>query len=139
MSEPITGGCLCGAVRYECTAEPVMAGHCHCRKCQHATGGAKASAFAVPEDSVTVTGELTSFDFEADSGNMTTRQFCPTCGVPVTSGSIGMPGLVIIYAGSLDDPSIFAPGMDIYTDSAQPWDHMDPDLPKFPGMPEMPG
>ena len=67
MSEPITGGCLCGAVRYECTAEPVMAGHCHCRKCQHATGGAKASAFAVPEDSVTVTGELTSFDFEADT------------------------------------------------------------------------
>jgi len=139
MSKPTTGGCLCGAVRYEISAEPMMSGHCHCRKCQRVSGGAKASAFAVPEDSLTVTGERTRFSTEADSGSTTTLQFCPTCGAPVLSGSTGMPGLVIVYAGSLDDPSIFQPGMDIYTDSAQPWDHMDPDLPKFPGMPEMPG
>jgi len=40
-------------------------------------------------------------------------------------------------AGSLDDPKVFEPGMDIYTDSAQSWDHMDPALPKFPKMPPM--
>ncbi len=49
-----------------------------------------------------------------------------------------MPGMTGVMAGSLDDPSLFKPTMDIFTDSAQPWDHMDPDLPKFPGMPEWP-
>jgi hypothetical protein len=42
---------------------------------------------------------------------------------------------MVIQATSLDDPTIFKPGMDIYTSSAQPWDHMDPALPKFPKMP----
>lgn len=46
-----------------------------------------------------------------------------------------IPGLLMIQAGSLDDPSQYTPQMDIYTKSAQPWDPMDPALPKFPGMP----
>ena len=51
--------------------------------------------------------------------------------------SSGMPGLMVIKAASLDDPSWFKPGMNIFTESAQPWDPMDPDLPKFEGMPEL--
>ncbi len=139
MSEPFTGGCRCGVVRYECTAEPMIAGNCHCRDCQRASGTAMWSAFAVPEDSLTVTGELTSYSVKADSGNTSTRKFCPVCGAPVMAVSSGMPDLAMLVAGSLDDPSVFKPTMDVFTDCAQPWDHMDPDLAKFPGMPEMPG
>ncbi len=138
MSEPFTGGCLCGAVRYEISAVPMMAGHCHCRACQRAGGGANASAFCVPEDAIKVTGEVRFFDVPTDSGNISSRGFCPTCGSPVISKSTGFQGLSIVKAGSLDDPGLFKPTMDIFTDSAQPWDHMDPDLPKFPGMPPMP-
>jgi hypothetical protein len=43
--------------------------------------------------------------------------------------------MVTIRVGSLDDPSVFRPGQDIYTDSAQPWDYMNPDLPKSPKLP----
>ena len=45
---PFTGGCICGAVRYECTAEPVMTFKCHCRDCQHVTGGAYVPGLLVP-------------------------------------------------------------------------------------------
>jgi hypothetical protein len=49
-----------------------------------------------------------------------------------------LPDLMGIMAGSLDDPSGFRPGMDIYTASAQPWDIMNQELPKFPKLPPMP-
>ena len=48
MSAPFTGGCRCGNVRYECTAEPIATLHCHCRDCQYASGGAFATVLLVP-------------------------------------------------------------------------------------------
>ncbi len=138
MTAPFSGGCLCGAVRYECNAEPMMPGHCHCRACQKASGGAFVTAFAVPAEALTIIGEVKYFETTADSGNISRRGFCPECGGRVLGGSSGMPGLAVIMAGSLDDPSWFAPGMNIFTESAQPWCHMDPALPKFPAMPEIP-
>lgn len=139
MSKKITGGCRCGGVKYEITAEPIMAGNCHCRDCQKATGSTHMPAIAFPADAMTITGEPRTYDIAADSGNTSTRVFCPTCGDLIGGYSSGMEGMKMITAVSLDDPSIYQPEMDIYTDSAQAWDAMDPDLPKFPGMPDMPG
>lgn len=138
MSEPITGGCRCGNVKYECAAEAVLAGHCHCTDCQHASGTDKNSVVGLPQAAFQITGEITEYSVKADSGNTSTRGFCPICGDPITGHSTEMADLIMVCAGSLDDPSVFKPQMDIYTESAQPWDHMDPDLPKFPGMPDMP-
>ncbi len=138
MKVPFSGGCLCGAVRYKCSAEPMMTGHCHCKGCQKMTGSAFATAFAVPKDALTVTGEVRCYEVTADSGNITRRSFCPECGSWLFGGSSGMPGLAVIMAGSMDDPSWLKPGMNIFTTCAQPWAPMNPDLPKFPGMPEMP-
>lgn len=138
MSKTITGGCRCGAVRYECTAEPALAGHCHCKACQQASGTDKNSVVGLPRAAFQMTGDITEYSVKSDSGNTSTRGFCPTCGAPITGYSSGMTDLIMVTASSLDDPSVFQPQMDIYIDSAQPWDHMDPDLPKFPGMPEMP-
>lgn len=67
----------------------------------------------------------------ADSGNTFNRGFCPTCGGRVFAKSSAFPQFVLITAGSLDDPSQFKPAMDFFTSSAQPSDHMDPNLPKF--------
>ena len=135
MADKITGGCLCGKVRYECSAEPIFTGNCHCRDCQKASGGAFAPAIAVPAAALRVNGDVKFYDSKADNGNAVSRGFCTNCGGRVTAKSSGMPDLAIILAGTLDDPSWFKPQMDVYTASAQPWDHMNPALPKFPKLP----
>lgn len=134
MSE-FKGCCLCGAVRYECSAEPVWSGNCHCRDCQRISGGGYVSTLFVPEDTVTITGEVKYFDKNGDSGHRVTRGFCPTCGSQVFGKPDILPGVLGIRAGSLDNPALYHPTMDIYTASAQPWDVMNPDLPKFPQLP----
>lgn len=134
MKTPFTGGCLCGAIRYECSAEPIVMGNCHCRDCQLATGTAFAAAMLVAVDAVTITGDVKYHDVTADSGSIVSRGFCPTCGSRLFSKP-PVPELMGIMAGSLDEPSEFQPGMDIYTASAQPWDYMNPDLPKLDKLP----
>lgn len=134
MAAPFTGGCACGAVRYECTAEPLGSINCHCRDCQRASGTAYASVLRVPAASFRVIkGEARFYSVKADSGNTVSRGFCAECGSPLFSRLSGMPDVVGVRAGSLDDPSWHRPTMDIFTASAQPWDHMNPDLPKFRG------
>lgn len=135
MATPFTGGCMCGAVRYECSAEPVMTGNCHCRDCQRATGGAYVSVIFVPRNAVKITGEVQYYDVKGDSGHIMSRGFCPTCGSRLFGKPAVVPDLMGIMAGSLDDPSSHRPAMDIYTASAQPWDYLNPELPKFPKGP----
>lgn len=135
MSTLRTGGCLCGAVCYECSAEPVWSGNCHCRDCQRISGGGYVSTFFVPENSVAITGEVKYFDKNGDSGHRVRRGFCPTCRSQVFGKPEIVAGVLGIRAGSLDNPELYHPTMDIYTASAQPWDFMSPDLPKFPQLP----
>ncbi|TMK02979.1 MAG: hypothetical protein E6G74_05615 [Alphaproteobacteria bacterium] len=58
------------------------------------------------------------------------RGFCPICGSQVTAKLERLPDILGLQAGSLDDPSIYRPMMDVFTSSAQPWDHMDPKVQK---------
>ena len=130
------GGCLCGAVRYECTGEPVFALLCHCRDCQRQSGSAYAAGWRVPAAGFRVTqGEPKLFVKSADSGNVITRAFCPDCGSMLFLQVSARPDLVAIRVGTLDDPSGFRPVADIFVKSAQPWDYMKPDLPKYPTYP----
>lgn len=136
MEKTITGGCLCGKVRYAFSAKPLFAGNCHCRDCQKASGSAYTPAMFLPEDAVTVTGEVKSFESKGDSGQTVLRQFCPNCGSLVLSKVAVMPGLIGVRAGTLDDTSNFEPQIDMYTDSAAHWDVMNSTLPKFPKAPK---
>ena len=123
---PFAGGCACGAVRYECSAEPTLALNCHCKDCQRATGTAYASGLFVPGDALRITqGAPKYHDTTADSGNVTSRGFCRECGSPLIAKSSGHP-MWIVYASSLDDPSWHRPLMDVWTSKAQPWNHLDP-------------
>jgi hypothetical protein len=137
MKIPFTGGCMCGAVRYECSAEPVSMGICHCRDCQQATGSAFAAGMLVPQNAVTITGNVTYYDVTGDSGSIIGRGFCPICGSRLFSKP-PIPELIGIMAGSLDDPSWFKPQAEIYVASAQPWGSLNPDLPKFAKLPPPP-
>jgi hypothetical protein len=132
----LNGGCLCGAVRYECPAEAAMSALCYCTDCQHATGGAFSAGFMVPKESFKLLrGDLKGFEITGDSGNKVTRNFCPTCGSPVMNGFTSMPSVVEVAAGSLDDTSRFKPMMSIYVSSAPAWANIQPDIPKYPKMP----
>lgn len=130
----ITGGCLCGRVRYE-FGEESGGGHCHCIDCRKSSGTGHCSHMIVPEPSFSVRGEVKFFDKPADSGNMVSRGFCPNCGSALYSLNAGMPGVVFVRASSLDDPEVFKPQMVVYTNRAASWDHMDRSLPGFVGMP----
>ena len=137
MPAPFAGGCACGAIRYACTAAPLVSLNCHCRDCQRETGSAFAPILAVPKAAFTLThGSPQYFALTADSGQTTRRAFCAACGSPLFGLPGSVPDLVTIRVSSLDDPSEFRPSQDIYTASAQPWDYMNPDLPKVPKLPE---
>ena len=137
MAQSVKGSCACGAVRYECSADPIFTANCHCRDCQRAGGAGFASVLGVPKDAVKISGQVKYFDLKGDSGKTISRGFCPTCGSRLFSTLEAAPAIMGIAAGSLDDPAWYKPGMNIYTASAQPWTHMDPALPKFPKMPPM--
>jgi hypothetical protein len=136
MTAPFTGGCMCGAIRYECSAEPLATGNCHCRDCQRSSGSAFVPGLFVLQEAVKITGEVKYYDMKADSGHTISRGFCPNCRAPLFGISTSLPGVIGIRAGSLDNPSWHRPAMDFYTVSAQPWDSMNPDLPKFPKLPQ---
>jgi hypothetical protein len=138
MPTTYRGGCLCGAIRYEIAAEPMIAGQCQCFDCQHETGGGHTSFMAFPTDAVKLTGTPRSYEVKADSGNAMRRGFCPTCGSPVVGATSGLPGVTTISAGSLDDPSVFKPQFVCYTSRGHAWDRVDPAVPSFPKMPPVP-
>jgi hypothetical protein len=109
-----------------------MALNCHCRDCQRATGTAYASAIFVPAHAVTIRkGNPKYHVVTGESGNRVSRGFCSDCGSPVLAKSTDHPAFVI-FASTLDDPSWHQPSMNVWTSSAQPWDVMDPALPKYP-------
>ena len=133
MRGPFLGGCACGAIRYRAEGEPLFSMNCHCRDCQRETGSAFSAVLGVTSAAFKVTqGSPKYFEVTADSGRTTKRAFCAECGSPLFGSGADF---VSIRAGSLDDPSTFRPNQDIYTASAQPWDYMNPALPKSPKLP----
>ena len=132
MAQKIAGGCACGAIRYQTEADPIVMVNCHCRDCQHAVGTAYAAVMVVPAAAVTLRGEPRYFRTVGESGKAVERGFCQICGSPVTVKLERFPDAIGILAGSLDDPKLYKPGMELFTASAQPWDLMLPDTQKMP-------
>ncbi len=131
-----TGGCLCGAIRFEIAADPLTGVSCHCRDCQYVSGGAEANIAVFPRAAFTLRqGTERVYRSTADSGREIWRSFCPVCGTPLFSGGEAHPDLLFVRAGCLDDPSAFQRRLHIWTDSAPSWHRMDDDLPKFPKNP----
>src|SRR4029077_567186 len=98
----IKGGCMCGAVTYEVSGEPMFAGHCACENCQKATGSGHSSIAAFPEVSLKTRGELTSYAAKGDSGQATTYQFCPKCGSRLFIRVATLPDAVLITLGTME-------------------------------------
>jgi hypothetical protein len=137
MVQKLSGGCACGAIHYECNVDPVLMLNCHCRDCQQASGSAYAAVVVVPKAAVQMRGEPRYYRIVGDTGKAVERGFCATCGSQVTLKLERLPDVLGLRAGSLEDPSTYRPKMDVFTSSAQPWDHMDPGVPKHTHGPPM--
>lgn len=128
----ISGGCLCGAVRYASEAEPVLMAVRHCPHCQKQTSSAFSMLVAVPKETLRFEGrDPAAFEDVGESGQPLTRRFCPGCGSAIVSDASVTPDLAWIKAGTLDDPSWFEPRMHMWCESAQPWVSIDDSLPRF--------
>jgi hypothetical protein len=134
----IDGGCLCGAVRYHITAEPITTRVCWCRLCQYLGAGSATVNVTFAAQAVAVTGEMHDFESTADSGSHMHRRFCPKCGTHLFSEAEARPHLTVLRAGTLDDPSIARPEITIWTSQAPPWARIDPDIPQHSHQPPRP-
>ena len=136
ITSPFSGGCACGAIRYQSTAEPILMLNCHCRDCQRSSGGPYCSFVVVPTDSFKLLqGSPRFYGTPSEAGGKTHRGFCADCGTPVFGKPDAAPQFVAIRTASLDDPSGFNLQMEVWTCDAQPWDQINPTLPKFEKYP----
>jgi len=132
-----TGGCLCGAIRYECPEQPVSAGTCHCRDCRQWMGGAFHTFAGFPTASFRFTRGKPKI-FDAPSG-IKELGFCGDCGSPLwdryfvelsDDGIIG-PGTVWIPIGTLDRPEAVTLEFHYCIESRLPWVKLDDELPRM--------
>jgi hypothetical protein len=131
----LTGGCYCGAVRYEANGDAMMKAQCHCRECQYITGGSPNVFMAMPVAGFSyTTGEPKGFT-RTDLPRAVTREFCANCGTHLATRPPGFPA-VIVKVGTLDDPSQFGgPDMAIFTIDKQSFHQIAEGLPAFERMP----
>ena len=117
----LTGGCLCGQVRYTISADPLFTGICHCTNCQKQSGAAFSVNVGVKAEALSVTGDLKTYVDHGDSGKEVLRRFCPSCGSPIISDAAAYPGIRIIKAGTLDNASSLNPQFNVYWRDHQAW------------------
>jgi hypothetical protein len=132
----LTGGCLCGAIRYTLSAPVTGLRACHCTHCQKSSGTGSSVNAVVPGAAFALTqGTPRRYADKADSGRTLLRFFCGDCGAPIYSHRETSPERIVVRAGSLDDSSTMRITANIWTGSAQPWSHIDPDTEQLPGNP----
>ncbi len=129
MSEktlPMTGGCLCGAVRYEATELPSRVPYCHCRMCQRWSGSAMVVTARFPREAVTFSQGQPKIYKSSDYAE---RGFCTNCGTPIVFRIVGL-DTIYISVGTLDHPEDAPPTHHTCIESKIPWLHIDDDLPR---------
>ncbi len=136
VSVPCTGGCACGAVRYESSAAPLVTFRCHCRDCQRATGGPFAANVWFAASAFTfTTGEPKYYVVQSDMGSTVYHGFCPACGSPLGMKTDAFAEVTGVRAASLDDASGLELVAEVWTCRAYPWDSLNPELPHFETQP----
>jgi hypothetical protein len=129
---PLTGGCLCGAVRYEVNEPPTGAGYCHCTRCQRRTGtAASPTALTVPGSVRVVRGADLMRVWEPESG--WAKLFCSACGSALFSRNPADPEELGVRLGTFDEDPGVRPSYRQFVAYAAPWEPIPDDgLTRFP-------
>jgi hypothetical protein len=130
-----TGGCLCKAVQYRIAEPPVTARACWCQMCQTIGSGSGTINAIFDTAALTVEGEIKTFEYTADSGNVMYCRFCPVCGTHLFITSQNRPHFTAVRVGTLDNPDEIAPEATIWVSMAPKWAAIDPALPRLDGQP----
>lgn len=130
-----TGGCQCGAIRYQAAGEPQHHALCHCSDCRASAGAPAVAWMAFAEQDVTLTqGTPTVFA----GRNGARRHFCPTCGTGLLYTNAAMlPGIVDVQSATLDSAADETPGAQIQCADRLPWmTHLGEmvEFERYPGM-----
>jgi hypothetical protein len=132
------GGCRCGKILLKISAAPRMMAECHCSDCQKATGTGHAALAFFNQNDVNIRGEAKGHTVTTDSGNQSTRYFCPDCGSRLYGRNSGRPTIISIAVGCLEDHSWYSPGAVVFTKRRQYWDLTSTEIPNFEAMPPSP-
>jgi hypothetical protein len=124
---PVTGGCLCQAVRYEADANLREAFYCHCKTCQKTSGAPATVGVMVKPGTLEFTKEEPKF---FQSSPFARRSFCQNCGSRLFWTSPDKADWVIAFAGSLDHPEHVVPTEHLSVESQLPWHEVTDNLPR---------
>lgn len=127
-----TGGCLCGAIRYEVRGDPVRTANCHCDDCRRATGASfTTNVFVKADDLAVLKGVPKTFRHKSDSGNTMTKEFCCDCGSQLFGYGSGSPGVKHVKVGTIDDASGIRPEINVFTSRKLPFTVLSDDTENF--------
>ena len=122
MATIYTGGCQCGAIRYEVMGAARQIYACHCTDCQRQSGGAFGMAMVVAEADFRLTqGEVNTFTLKSEAGRTKLGGFCPQCGTRIYNKTDWRPGMISVKPGTLDDTGSLQPQNHLWTSSKQGW------------------
>jgi len=126
---------LCGGVAFKVNGAPVRMAQCHCKDCQRASGTGHMSNAIFRRSDVIVSGATASYASTADSGNVLTRHFCPTCGSRLFLVSTARPGMIVMAAGIFDESDWFNPEVVLFVRRRPAWDITTDQVSNHEGMP----
>lgn len=131
----ISGGCLCGQVRYEGDTEIKGIINCHCDDCRKASGAPYLINVFVVEADLTFKGETMEYQHKSDRGTDMTKLNCANCGSPVFGRNSAREGIAVIRAGTIDQKDLITPKITVFAESKIPSTPMDVENKSFARMP----
>jgi hypothetical protein len=130
MKLPLAGGCLCGAIRYQISAEPRSADYCHCSMCRRAAGAPVVARLTVSNEAFAWTTREPAVYRSSEAAE---RLFCPECGTQLALRD--EPDYLDVTLASLDTPEAVRPSYHIWTESRIGWFDIADELPRYAGSP----
>jgi hypothetical protein len=124
------GGCLCSAIRFRLSGEPVFSSVCHCATCRRANAAATVAWLTYDRGQVAV---LSGSPHSFRSSQGVVRQFCGGCGSQLFYETISSPATIDITTASLDNPNLFPPTMEVWLEHRLSWQSADQNRRQYPG------